>query len=214
MKGAAWISLCVWVLLVAGSFLTLHALGIHLSELSPQRVRDIVLSFGIWSPVIYLVGYGQPLLPLPASLMIMTSGLAFGPFWGTVVALVGSTIRACGEFALARRFGRQMVSKLFKGTLAKLDRTIAANGFATVLLIRLIPNLPFDLQNYGLGFSQVRFWPFAWATVIGIVPGCFAFVYFGYSLTDLRNIWKLGLAVTIILALMVIQRYFARRVPS
>ena len=97
--------------------------------------------------------------------------------------------------------------------MAALDAQIGANGFVTVLLIRLIPNVPFDMQNYGLGFSRVRFGPYALATCLGMIPGSFAFVYLGYSLTDPKQLWKLGVAVLLIVGLIVLQRLLKSRRP-
>ncbi|MBI3324797.1 MAG: TVP38/TMEM64 family protein [Candidatus Omnitrophica bacterium] len=143
--------------------------------------------------------------------MTITGGLAFGPLWGALAALGGATVRACSEFLVARLLGREAVAKLLKGKIAQLDQKIGAHGFKTVLLIRLIPNLPFDVQNYGLGFSQVRFGPYALASFLGMIPGSFAYVYLGYSLTDPKQIWKLLLAVLLIVGLMVAQRLPAAR---
>ncbi|MBI3321320.1 MAG: TVP38/TMEM64 family protein [Candidatus Omnitrophica bacterium] len=205
-----WVTLSVFLLIVVGVSAAVRLLGIDVAGLTPDRARDVVLSFGIWAPAIYLVAYGQPIIPLPASLMTIAGGLAFGPFWGMLASLVGATIRACTEFGVARLFGRDAVAKLLRGNIARLDQHIGKNGFQTVLLIRLIPNVPFDLQNYGLGFSRVRFVPYALATLLGMVPGSFAFVYLGYSLTDPKRIWKLLIAILLVIGLTVVTTRWKR----
>lgn len=217
MKGSTWVKLGVFLFLVIGLGWVLKALGVDFTQLTPERVRTFVLSFGIWAPAIYLLAYGQPIVPLPASVMTITGGLAFGPLWGALAALAGATVRACSEFLVARLLGREAVAKLLKGKVAQLDQKIGAHGFKTVLLIRLIPNLPFDMQNYGLGFSQVRFGPYALASFLGMIPGSFAYVYLGYSLTDPKQVWKLLLAVLLIVGLMFAQRAWKtrqRQVPA
>ncbi len=214
MSRASWLKLTVFVALLAGLWWGLQALGIRVTDFTPERVRAFVLSFGVWAPAIYLLVYGQPIIPLPASILTVAAGLAFGPSWGTVAALTGGTIRACGQFLITRLLGRDLVAKLFRGKMATLDAQIGANGFVTVLLIRLIPNVPFDLQNYGLGFSRVRFSPYALATFLGMIPGSFAYVYLGYSLTDPKQLWKLGVAVLLIIGLIVLQRIIQRKRPA
>ena len=211
MTRSIWLKLGMFFLLVIGIGWGLHALGMNLAQLSPERIRTFVVGFGLWAPIVYLVTYGQPIIPLPASMMTVTGGLVFGPVWGTLAALVGATIRASSQFGVARLLGRDAVAKLMKGKVAALDEKISANGFQTVLLIRLIPNLPFDVQNYGLGFSRVRFLPYVAASFLGMLPGCFAFVYLGYSLTDPKQLWKLLLAILIIVGLMVAQRAWTAR---
>jgi uncharacterized membrane protein YdjX (TVP38/TMEM64 family) len=208
---STWIKLGILTVCLASLFFGLRALGVRPADLTPEKIQALVLSFGVWAPVVYLLAYGQPIVPLPASVMTITGGLAFGPAWGTLAALVGATIRACSEFLVARLLGREAVTKLFKGPAATLDARIGEHGFQTVLLIRLIPSLPFDILNYGLGFSQVRFVPYALASFLGMIPGSFAYVYLGYSLTDPKQLWKLGLAILLIVGLMLAQRAWNKR---
>ena len=211
MTRAVWMKLAAFLLVVTGLGWLVRALGFDIRQVTPDKIRTFVLSFGAWAPAVYLLAYAQPLVPLPASVMTITGGLAFGPAWGTLAALCGATARACNQFLTARLLGRDAVAKLLKGKVAALDEKIAANGFKAVLLIRLIPNLPFDVQNYGLGFSRVSFPPYALASFLGMIPGCVAFVYLGYSLTDPQQIWKMLLAILVIVGLMVAQRAWKAR---
>lgn len=211
MRRSIWMKVGVFVVLVAGLGWLMKLLGLDVTTLTPARISVFLLSFGVWAPLIYLVGYGQPIVPLPASIMTITGGLVFGPLWGSLAALTGATIRACTEFLVARLLGREAVAKLLKGKVATLDQKLGDNSFKAVLLIRLIPNFPFDVQNYGLGFSRVRFWPYLIASFLGMLPGCFAFVYLGYSLTDPKQIWKLGLALLLIIGLIAAQQMWKAR---
>ena len=206
-----WLKLGLIALFLVGLVWVLKASGLDLTKVTPERVRDFVLSFGVWAPVIYILSYGQPLVPLPASVMTGLAGAAFGRGWGFLAALAGATLRAATEFLVARLLGRDAVAKLLKGKAAALNQTIGNNSFKAVLLIRLIPNVPFDLQNYGLGFSQVKFLPYVIATFLGMIPGCFAFVYLGESLTDPKQLWKLGLAIVLIIGLMVATSAWKKR---
>lgn len=211
MSRPTLVKLSLLVICVGSLMFGLQAVGVRPADVTPERIRAFVLSFGLWAPLIYLAAYGQPVVPLPASVMTITGGLAFGPAWGTLAALVGATIRACSEFLVARLLGREAVAKLLKGKAATLDQRIGEHGFQTVLLIRLIPSLPFDMLNYGLGFSRVRFGPYAMASFLGMMPGSFAYVYLGYSLTDPKQLWKLGLAIVLIIGLILGQRAWSKR---
>ncbi|MBI2495088.1 MAG: TVP38/TMEM64 family protein [Candidatus Omnitrophica bacterium] len=212
MSGARWVKLGLFLLVVVGvAWGGLTALGLRVTDITPDNVRGFVLSFGVLAPVIYLAAYGQPIVPLPASVMTITGGLAFGPIWGTLAALTGATIRACSQFFVARLLGRAAVEKLLKGGVADLNQRLGDNSFKAVLLIRIIPNFPFDVQNYGLGFSRVRFAPYFLGTVLGMPLSAFVFANFGYALTDPRNTWKLLLAVLLIIGLILAQRRLTRR---
>jgi len=210
MRGSTWLKLVAFALIVAGLGWTVRGLGFDVTKIHPERVREFVLSFGAWAPAIYLAAYGQPFVPLPASVMTITGGLAFGPLWGTLGALAGATMRACSQFLVARLLGREAVARLLKGKVAALNQKLGENSFKAVLLIRLIPNVPFDVQNYGLGFSRARFVPFALASCLGMIPGSFAFVYLGHSLTDPRHLWKLLVAILLLVGLMLAQGAWKR----
>jgi hypothetical protein len=53
----------------------------------------------------------------------------------------------------------------------KLDRAIAEDGWQVVVLMRLSPIVPFNLQNYALGVTDIPFMQYLTATLIGIAPG-------------------------------------------
>lgn len=209
-----WLKFAAMVALIVGLILIARATGLRLSDLSPDRIRNFVLSFGKWAPAVYLIAYGQPLIPLPASILTLSAGVAFGTGWGSLAALAGATIRACGQFALARALGREAVSGLLRGRLEQLDHKLGDSGFRTVFLVRLIPNFPFDVQNYLFGFSRVHAGPYILGTVLGITPGIFLYVYLGYSLVDPKEWWKLGLAICLLIALFLAQRLWKARAAT
>lgn len=215
MKGSTWFKLGLLLLFLVGLGWGLKVLGLDVTQVNPDRIREFVLSFGLWAPVVYLLAYGQPIVPLPGSLMTIAGGLAFGTAWGMLAALCGATMRACSEFLVARWLGREAVAKLLKGKAAACDEKLGEHGFKTVFVLRLIPNVPFGVQNYGLGLSCVRFRAYVLATFFGMIPGTFAYVYLGQSLADPRHLWKVGVAIVVIVGLMVAQSVWtARQAPS
>jgi uncharacterized membrane protein YdjX (TVP38/TMEM64 family) len=44
-----------------------------------------------------------------------------------------------------------------------------------------------------------------------MIPGSFAFVYLGDSLTDLRSAWKILLAILLVVGLIFGQRWYVKR---
>jgi uncharacterized membrane protein YdjX (TVP38/TMEM64 family) len=48
-----------------------------------------------------------------------------------------------------------------------------------VFLMRLSPIFGYTVMNYLLSLTAIPFWKFALATVLGMLPGNFAFVYLG-----------------------------------
>jgi uncharacterized membrane protein YdjX (TVP38/TMEM64 family) len=57
-------------------------------------------------------------------------------------------------------------------------------GFFYVVTLRLIPLFNFDLISYTAGISKVRYQSFLFGTLLGIVPGTFAYNFLGSSFAD------------------------------
>jgi uncharacterized membrane protein YdjX (TVP38/TMEM64 family) len=139
-----------------------------------NRLRVYLASFGIWSPVIFLAIYTiRPLVLFPGTILTIVSAFLFGIFWGTVYSTIGATLGAAVAFGLARKLGRDAVSRFIRGKFAMFDNKIAEQGFIFILILRLVPVLvpSFDAINYGAGFSKIRFWDFTLGTFLGLIPG-------------------------------------------
>ena len=190
---------------------TLRILGVDWSGLTPERVRSAIRSFGWWSPLVYVLAFAQPLIPLPGSIMAMAGGLLFGLAGGFAAAWSAAILRSCGQFLLARLFGREAIESLLHGRLAAWHQRVGRQGFQTVFWIRVLPNVPFDIQNFGLGFSRIPFRTFTLATCLGLIPGIFIWVYLGYTLTDRTQLWKIGIALLGSAALWALQHYYRNR---
>jgi uncharacterized membrane protein YdjX (TVP38/TMEM64 family) len=175
---------------VGGAVLMLNLLGVQWSSLVPERIRAYIHSFGWWAPLVYVVLYSQPVVPLPASVMVMAAGLAFGMVIGIPLAYCALVLRAYGQFALARWLGREAIERLLSGRWVQLDHTVERLGFQAVLWFRLIPNVPYDVQNFSLGLSAVHFRAYALATLVGALPGTILWVYVGHTSTGVDALWR------------------------
>ena len=78
--------------------------------------------------------------------------------------------------------------------LAKMDGQVAENGWRIVMLTRLVPIFPFNLQNYAYGITRIGFWPYLITSSICIVPGSAALTFAGGALSDGRGDIKRTLA--------------------
>ena len=215
MKKNPWIKLVIGFVVLSVLFLLVRALHIDFSQITPEKFKETINGFGIWGPVIYIVFYiARPLILFPAALLSASAGVIWG-VKGFIYLQIAANLSAVGEFLVARYLAREPIEKFLKGKIGNFDEAIEKRGFITVLLIRLIPNLPWDFQNLGLGLTKVKFRDYFWATFIGIMPGSFALVYFGSSfisvLINPKNIWKVGLAVLFFVLIYLLQKYLRER---
>ena len=58
-------------------------------------------------------------------------------------------------------------------------RAVTEDGGKIVVLLRLSPLIPFNLQNYLLGVTAIPFAHFVAATFAGIIPGTALYTYLG-----------------------------------
>jgi uncharacterized membrane protein YdjX (TVP38/TMEM64 family) len=132
---------------------------------------------------VYLVA---PLLLLPASVLTLGAGFLYGPLWGTVFASPVSVGAASLAFLLGRTLARRAVERRIEGDarFAAIDRAVGELGFKIVFLLRLSPVVPFNLLNYALGLTRVRFATYLVASFLGMLPGTFLYVSLGSAATS------------------------------
>ncbi|WP_461030894.1 TVP38/TMEM64 family protein, partial [Streptomyces sparsus] len=177
-----------------------------------SAVNAWVATLGLWAPVMFALVFALAQAAfVPGSVLTASAGLLFGVALGSAAVLVGATAGAALCFWLARWLGRPAVVRFAgSGRLADLDDRIARRGFAAVLVLRLVPVLPFAMVNYGAGVTAVRFVPYLAATVLGTAPATVAYAGLGGSLSDPTSP-ALWLALTGLLALTAGGWWLARR---
>ncbi|MBD0675181.1 TVP38/TMEM64 family protein [Streptomyces sp. CBMA156] len=125
-----------------------------------------------WSGPLFALVYAVGTLAfVPRPALNAAAGLLLGIQQGVALAVLGTTLGAALAFALGRGLGRDALRPYLRGkVLGSLDRRFTEQGFRSVLVLRLLPGMPFQAANYGAAFSGVRFLPFVVATAVGVVP--------------------------------------------
>ncbi|HCI43997.1 MAG TPA: TVP38/TMEM64 family protein [Candidatus Omnitrophica bacterium] len=215
LKSSPWLKLFLVITFLAVIFIALRFFNVDFSKITVESFKEKIDSFGIWGPVIYIVLYVlRPLILFPAAVFSASAGAIWG-LQGLLYLLIGANLSAIAEFIIARYFAREAVEKLIKGKFNSIDQAVEKNGFVTVLLIRLIPNVAWDIQNLALGLTKVKFRDYVLATLIGILPGSFALVYFGSSfisvITNPKHFWKIIVAFIIFGAVYYLQQLLRKK---
>lgn len=156
---------------------------------SVSSVRDWGAGLGPAFVWVFFACYAVlTVLPIPRTIFTVMSGIFFGPVTGLLGAMTAATIAAMAAFLIARRLGRDRVSRhLTRPVMRAIDYRLAVRGWLAVGSLRLIPVCPFWLLNYCAGLSAVRFVPYLIATVVGMAPGTVAVVLLGDALTGRRD---------------------------
>lgn len=181
---------------------------------SVEQVRADVAEAGPWAPVLFVGAYVvATLLLLPKNVLSAAAGLAFGLASGVAVVWVGAMVGAVVAFWLGRALGRDAVGQLAGRHLLRLDELVRRRGLLAVLVLRLVPVVPFTAVNYGSGLVDLRFRDYLLGTAIGILPGTVAYVALGaYGSTPASLPFVLAAAALV--ALSVAGVVLARRRPA
>ena len=105
-----------------------------------------------------------------------------------VFILLGATLGASLAFLVARYLARGAIERRIAGNprFAAIDRAVGREGFKIVALLRLSPIFPFNLLNYSLGLTKVRFLHY-FAASIAMLPGTLLYVYYGAAAGSLAS---------------------------
>lgn len=158
-------------------------------------LKDFLLwieqDLGPWGPLVLAIAYiPLTVLAVPASVLTLGGGYLFGLPVGFVADSIGATIGAAAAFLLGRTIGRSFVISKLKDypQFRAVAIAIRKSGFKIVLLLRLVPLLPFNMLNYLLSVTPVSIWEYMLASWLGMMPITFALVYVGTTLKDLSDV--------------------------
>lgn len=150
------------------------------------RFAEWVSGLGVAGIVVFVLVYIlATVLFVPGSLLTLAAGALFGVVRGTAIVFVAATAGASAAFLIARYAARDRIARRIAKDprFAAIDRAIGKAGRKIVILLRLSPVFPFNLLNYALGLTSVRFVDFLIAC-IAMLPGTLLYVYYGRVIGD------------------------------
>ncbi|MBX5440347.1 MAG: TVP38/TMEM64 family protein [Solirubrobacteraceae bacterium] len=184
---------------VASTFVIVAVSG----SLSADRVRDWVDGLGVAGPIAFVaVSAALGCVCFPGPLLAGAAGLLFGTALGTPVAVVGATLTALAAASISRFVAGDAVERIGGRRIGLLAAFLERRGFLSVLAIRLLPGVPYNLCNYALGLTRIPLATIAPATALGTAPRTFAYVALGGSFGDFSRP-ETKAAVAIIIAMWI-----------
>lgn len=155
--------------------------------LSPEGVSSLVeeLRGSFWTPLLFIAMYiGAAAFAIPGTVLTLAGGALFGLFWGSVVNTIAANVGASAAFMISRHLGRDGIARLAGKRLDRIDAATTTHGFRGLLMLRLIPLIPFNALNFGAGLTSITWTTYASATVLGILPGTIVYTMFADALLD------------------------------
>jgi uncharacterized membrane protein YdjX (TVP38/TMEM64 family) len=141
----------------------------------------------------------------PTEIVTATAGFVYGFAPGLALAMGGWLASALLAYLLGHALGRPFIQLVFGARrFDELRRAIERGGVSLLLVVRLIPVVPFSLTGYVAGAVRVPLWRFSWTTFVGYLPLTVIVGYLGaraktLSLND-PLVWLLAAAFVALLA--------------
>ncbi|CEH34564.1 TVP38/TMEM64 inner membrane protein YdjZ [Romboutsia lituseburensis] len=189
----------------------------YLSMVNLDAIKEYILSFGIWAPIIsFLLMLLQSVAaPLPAFLITFANAALFGWVYGAILSWTSAMAGAALCFYIAKFLGRDVVEKLTsKYALENVDNFFERYGKHTILIARLLPFMSFDLVSYAAGLTSMSFMSFFIATGIGQLPATIIYSYVGGMLTGSAKIVMMGIMILFALSILafMIKKYIMKKI--
>ena len=186
-KKAIWITLISFIALWTIYFLNRDFFQLDTLFSNLENIQNYISLNYFFSISIFITLYGFLILcnfPM-ASLLSMTSGFLFGTWVGGLIAIVGGTLGAFGIFVIAKYFFSDFAKKNILNKYSFIENYFKRNDLELMILIRIIPAVPFFAQNLilaGLGADNKKFF---YTTLLGLTPWSFIFCSIGQGLEEI-----------------------------
>lgn len=141
---------------------------------------------GAWGPVLFILLYIAAAVTLaPAFFLTVAAGALFGVWRGSVIVFIGASLGASAVYVLGQPMSRsRLMARVTRDRrVAAVREAVAGEGAWLMFLLRLSPLVPFNILNYALALSGVRYWDFAIA-LVGMIPAIIMYTYYGKVVGD------------------------------
>ena len=207
-----WILFTLLAIAIAAAFAFRDQIDVAALQQQVERA-------GPAGPLLFMLIYAlATVLFFPGSVLTLAGGALFGPIWGTFFNLTGATAGAALAFLLARYLASNWVEQKTGGRLKQIKDGVEHEGWRFVAFVRLVPLFPFNLLNYALGLTRIRFLHYLVATYICMLPGAIAYTYLGYAgreaIAGSEGVIQKGLLALALLALVAFLPGFVKRLRS
>lgn len=147
------------------------------AQLRGTGVGGVILLYGLMLAHVVVI--------FPAEITNMVAGFTYGIPLGILICTTGWFLSGLGTYALGLIAGRPLVDKLAgPGRVAAAERMMERGGWQFLLVVRLLPFVPFSLVGYAAGATRVPLFRFAWTTFVGAIPLVTLAVVLGSRLSD------------------------------
>ena len=154
-------------------------------------------------------------LALPGITFAIAAGLLFGPLLGTIACSVATTIGAMLAFIAGRFFLKDSIkpAAMKNKYLKKWLFDESGNNEIFILMItRLVPLFPYNLQNFAYGVTDIKFVTYSVCSLLFMLPGTAMYTVGTAGLADKENrILYIGIAIVLAIDVIVMGAFLKKK---
>lgn len=158
---------------------------------------------------------GCVIFALPGVTFAVLAGMAFGPLLGTLVCSLATTVGAGLAFLVGRFFLRDSLKPVvMKNKYLKkwLFDEPGKNDVLLLMITRLVPLFPYNLQNFAYGITEMPFGAYMLYSCLFMLPGTAAYTIGSAGITDSRHrAAYFAVAAVMAVAVTLLGRWMKRR---
>lgn len=185
----------------------------HLNFITELVKEHKMLAFWCYVGVTII---GCVVLALPGITFAVIAGMLFGPWIGTLACLVATTLGAMAAFLVGRFFLKDAVKPMLeKNSVLKklLFSDNAQNDIIVLMITRMVPIFPYNLQNFAYGITDISFARYSTLTFLFMLPGVALYTVGAAGFTAEDGKWKYFvfagiLAIVVTVAGMLIRKKY------
>ena len=209
-----------WILLIliiiAVYFLASESLIVKDFLSNPQKLKNLILGFGILAPlaIIVLQAFQTTISIIPSQITTIVAGFIFGPILGLTYSLIGAFFGSMFVFLLARKYGKKLALKFFeKKDLVHFNLFLRQKKLWTLFLARTTPLFPNDMVSFCAGLTKIKLRNFNIISSIGFVIQMIILTYFGSELSTGKislSLIIISVLVTLLLLIAIFEKKIKR----
>lgn len=155
-----------------------------LSSFNQQNLSEFMSDYGEFGWAIY-IGFWVilPIFFFPAGILAIGGGAILG-FWEALIcAMIGVGINSAIMYFIARYFSGAFDTAKFE----RIKNKFCKDEFSLIILLRLIPIVPYNVVNYMAGALRFDFVKFIIAGVLGKFISAVLFINLGSNIANYKS---------------------------
>lgn len=181
-----------------------------------KRISGWVGQFGFWGPFFIILAMVAQmfLLVINVVALMLVAIIAYGPVWGSLIALTAVLVASTIGYMIGRGLGEAGVRKIIGHKAEeKICGFVSEYGLWAVIIARISPFLSNDAVSFVAGITKMGYWRFIGATLAGIMPLTILLAWLGEDDDRLMNglIWVGGISLLLFIGYVLYDKYVRKK---